>query len=98
MTPRFQGGGTPTERGAGHLESAVMAVVIQAVVGAFGKALDNLQTVQETGTVKAMFALMGSAPGIFTLVGWAMAIILGGPLGILGFPIGAIGGEPVHAS
>lgn len=82
----------PTERAGGFVEGAVAATVIQALVGAFSDALDSLQTVGSTPTADTLVMFTGSVPGLTTAIGWLLAIVGGGPLGLVGYPIGVAGG------
>lgn len=88
----MSGNPPPNERAVGYIEGAVAATVVQAFVGAFSGALDSLQTGGSPPTADTLLVFAGSVPGLATFFGWIIAIVGGGPLGLVGYLIGVAGG------
>jgi hypothetical protein len=85
----------PTERAGSQIEGALFAVVVQTFLGALYQAMNSTTAIQPSNGTESLLSLAASIPGLMTLVGWAIVSFRGGPLALIGFPIGAIGGSMI---
>lgn len=95
MSQGLPHGNTPTERAGSHIGMATILMVYQAILGAFADTAGDIQTLGSDEDLGTFISIMESAPGLLTLASWIGFAIVGGPLALFGFPIGAIGGSMV---